>query len=107
MTQGRTIGMGGITTDNSIQYVANQGGAGAVYLLLTDDPGSEIIKGIYEFNKGVYLPTFNVGYGPFALRRFFYTDYQNDVHCEKFADAKGQVYKSSQVGGYILWKVLK
>ena len=102
MTQGRTIGMGGIiATDNSIQYVANQGGAGAsVSLTSTGDPGSEIIKGIYEFNKGVYLPTFNVGYGPFALRRFFYTDYQNDVHCEKFADAKGQVYKSSQVGGY-------
>ena len=48
MTQGRTIGMGGIiTTDNSIQYVANQGGAGAsVSLTSTGDPGSEIIKGI-------------------------------------------------------------
>ena len=102
MTQGKTIGMGGvITTDNSIKYVANQGGAGAsVSLTSTGDPGSEIIKGIYEINKGVFLPGFNVGYGPFALRRFFYTDYPNDIHCEKFADVKGMTYKSPQAGGY-------
>jgi len=102
MTQGKTIGMGGIiTTDNSIQYIANQGGSGAsVSLTSAGDPGSEIIKGIYEFNKGVLLPTYGIGYGPFALRRFFYTDYQNDFHCEKFADVKGQTYKSPQAGGY-------
>ena len=102
MTQGKTIGMGGvIATDNSIQYVANQGGSGAsVSLTSTGNPGSEIIKGIYEFNKGVYLPTYGIGFGPFALRRFFYTDYQNDIHCEKFADAKGMTYKSPQEGGY-------
>lgn len=101
-TQGKTIGMGGvITTDNSIQYVANQGGSGAsVSLTSAGEPGSEVIKGIYEFQKGVYLPTYGVGYGPFALRRYFYTDYPNDIHCEKFAEVKMLVYKSPQEGGY-------
>ena len=96
MTRGKTIGMGTIiTTDNSITYRAHQGASGANLTLSTSADGN-VVKGVYETLRGAYLPTLGVGYGNFAVQRKFYTDYSNDIHCEKFDKATTLIYKNAE-----------
>ena len=96
MTRGKTIGMGTIvTTDNSITYRAHQGAAGA-NLTLTSSADGNVVKGVYETLRSAMLPTLGVGYGNFAIQRKFYTDYSNDIHCEKFDKASTLIYKNAE-----------
>ena len=96
MTKGKTIGMGYIKTDdNSLEHIGHQGAMGGNISLIISGDNDEIIKGIYEIQKGAIFPTYSWGTNYISVGKRFYTDYANKIHCEKFESAKYMDYISA------------
>ena len=96
MTKGKTIGMGYIKTDdNSLAHVAHQGAMGANISLTISGDNDEIIKGIYEIQKGAFFTTYGWPTSYISVGKRFYTDYAKKIHCEKFEYANYLDYLSS------------
>ena len=96
MTKGKTIGMGYIKTDdNSLEHVGHQGAMGGNISLIISGDNDEIIKGIYEIQKGAFFATYAWMTPYISVGKRFYTDYANKVHCEKFESAKYMDYISA------------
>jgi len=96
MTKGKTIGMGYIKTDdNSLAHVAHQGAMGANISLTISGDNDEIIKGIYELQKGAFFTTYGWPTSYISVGKRFYTDYARKIHCEKFEYANYLDYYSS------------